>query len=272
MYLPLLQHCLGEYSSVNCIIVRSYIQRQNEKDQLVSKLKHVKSLYKDKTQNLIHSFYQLENCIEKVDQHLLKSSSCSKCYIEKVNIKQLILYSHRISGTVAAPSGWNYTSQLPLAFRPPAPQEHEMRLTTLFYDDKRERVPKPVINVDPLNDFHRVSITCSRTDAIIRYTLDMSLPSALTGKLYERPFDVPSETDFIVRAVAIIPGMQDSELVEKSVRDIAFVMPAPVDHVAERPVHMIASTSPLDLALDLSPPRASSDEEWDFNSPYITSL
>lgn len=248
----------------------SYVQRQNEKEQLIQNLKNVKTLYKDKTQNLIHSFYQLENCIEKVDKHLHKSTSSSNLHLEKVNIKQLILYSHRISGTVAAPSGWDYKAQLPLAFRPPAPQEHEMRLTTLFYDDRRERVPKPVIMVDPLSDFHRVSITCSRPDAIIRYTLDMSLPSALTGKLYERPFDVPSETDFIVRAVAIIPGMQDSEMVEKSVRDTTFVMPAPIEHVAERPVHMIASTSPLDLALDMSPPRASSDEECDFNSPYIT--
>ena len=61
--------------------------------------------------------------------------------------------------------------------------------------------------------------------AIIRYTLDNSIPSVYTGKIYEQPFDLPSEIDFLIKAVAVVPGLKESVIAVASTRDDVFVKP-----------------------------------------------
>jgi Fn3 associated len=184
-------------------------------------------------------------------------------------LKELLLYSFRISGTTTAPSGWNYNDTLPLAFRPPAPQEHEIRATKLFETDKLERTSKPMININKLQSHNHISIAFA-AGSVVRYTIDNSLPSDLTGKIYEQPFIVPAEADFVIKAVAFMEGKKESEVVSMSVQGGSLVAPGRIEHVAERPVHIVSSRQ-LDLGLEVSPyssSRHSSDDDNDHFSPF----
>ena len=244
--------------------LQTHQQIQRTKDQIVSIKKH----NFQKTNKLIEIHNSLEETLSQNQKDLELAES-----LNKVPLKELILYSHRISGTSLAPSGWNYQDPLPISFRPPAPQEHEMRSTALFYNDTQQSAPKPIIKVTKLTDAIRVSIFCSLPSASIRYTIDNSMPSALTGKVYDQPFDLPVETDCAVKVVAIAAGYRESELSVASVAETAFPMPAKVEHMAERPAHVVSGKDPLDLGMDISPyssSRISSDEESEYSSPFHT--
>lgn len=96
------------------------------------------------------------------------------------------------------------------------------------------------------------------------------MPSSLTGKLYVEGFQVPIDTDFVVKAVTIIPGFRESEIASTSVADTLFQMPARTD-IAERPVHTVTAKGALDLNMELSPnssSRVSSDDENDYSSMF----
>lgn len=164
----------------------------------------------------------------------------------------MLLYSYRISGTTSAPVNWSNSEPSPIAFRPPFPEEHEIRAAKLFEKEKLERTAKPSININKLQNHNHISIICC-PGASVRYTIDGSLPSDLTGKFYEKPFIVPSEADFIIKAVAFMEGKRESEVVCSSVQSGSLVAPGRFEHVAERPVHLVTSRAPLSLGLELSP-------------------
>ena len=160
---------------------------------------------------------------------------------------------------------------MPLAFRPPAPQEHEIRATKLFETDNLERTPKPVININKLQNHNHVSIAFCH-GSIVRYTIDGSLPSDLTGKVYDQPFIVPAEADFIIKAVAFMDGKKESEVASSSVQEGSLALPGRIEHVAERPDHIVSNSGqPLSLGLEISPyssSRYSSDDDNEYIPPF----
>ena len=129
-----------------------------------------------------------------------------------------------------------------------------------------------MISISKLQDHNHISmISCP--GAIVRYTIDGSLPSDLTGKVYSEPFIVPAEADFIIKAVAYIEGKKESEVACTSVQGGSLAAPGRFEHTAERPVHVINSRQPLDLGLDISPyssSRYSSDDDNDYASPFAS--
>jgi hypothetical protein len=114
-------------------------------------------------------------------------------------------------------------------------------------------------------------MTCPLQGSFIKYTLDNSLPSELTGRLYEGPFELEADAEFIVKAVAFKRSMRESEVVVYQQRDENFKMPAPVEAQIERPRHLVSPSGVLDLNLGVSPQSSmySSDDE-DFSSPYFS--
>ena len=187
-------------------------------------------------------------------------------------LKELILYSHRISGTVAAPEHWTYNETLPVAFRPPAPHEHEIRSTLLFSTESQTRASKPEVQISKYADCYQISMS-AEPNAQIRYTLDSSIPSVFSGKVYQNPFEVPIEADFFIKAIAVLPGMKESEVRVVSVKDTAFSKPRVAEMMAERPEHIVVNRGPqLDFGVDISPysSKHSSDEDNEFNSPFLT--
>ena len=217
-------------------------------------------------------YNKIDNKLHEVNEEVVLAEQSGNCYIGKVPFRDLLLYSFRISGTTSAPSSWNYSETLPTAFRPPAPQEHEIRATKLFETEKLEKTTKPTINLSKLEDHIHISII-SCPGSFVRYTIDGSLPSDMTGKIYEQPFLVPAEADFNIKAVAFMEGKKESEVVCSSVQGGSLAAPSKFEHIAERPVHIVSSKSPLDLGLEISPynsSRYSSDDDNDYASPFAS--
>lgn len=129
-----------------------------------------------------------------------------------------------------------------------------------------------MINISKLQNHNHISIS-SCAGAIVRYTIDGSLPSDLTGKIYDQPFIVPAEADFMIKAVAYVDGKKESEVACTSVQGGSLAAPGRFEHVAERPVHIVNSRQPLELGLDISPyssSRHSSDDDNDYASPFTS--
>ncbi|CAG9313945.1 unnamed protein product [Blepharisma stoltei] len=241
------------------------LEKQKEIEVLKEKVQSTKETYYKHCKVLINTADSLESKIESAQCSLDVAKSC-----RKIPVKELLLYAHRISGTVSAPTNWNNREPQPVAFRVPVPEEHEIRASTLFYTDNKERTQKPIIRITTLQECYLVTISCSQPNAVIRYTLDNSLPSVLTGKKYDAPFDVSIDADFCVKAVAVIPGLRESEIASSSVQDTLFQIPTRTD-IAERPVHTVITTEKLNLGMDLSPfssSRQSSDDENDYSSMF----
>jgi len=71
----------------------------------------------------------LQEAVEKGKEKLQLIDSASK----GANVEDLVAYAHKISATTSGPSGWS-PEQGPLLpmYRPPAPQEDEMRSGILY--------------------------------------------------------------------------------------------------------------------------------------------
>lgn len=160
---------------------------------------------------------------------------------------------------------------LPLAFRPPAPHEHEIRCSSLYITETQTRANKPKISVLKHRDCYQVNII-GEEGAVIRYTVDNSLPSVFSGKVYSQPFFVPIEAECSIKALTVLCGHKESEIAVLAPRDM-FSMPEPVEMKAERPDPGITARAPLLFDVEISPyssSRPSSDDENEYSSPYLT--
>lgn len=267
---PYLLSISAKIQQCNIHIVRESSDRESKIKSLKQEIHSLKQEYFNKCSKLISSYTSLQSKLQQVDEELLLSQNLSNPYTEKISLKDLILYSFRISGTTSAPFNWNYLENLPSAFHPPFPQELEIRATKLFEAENLERTSKPQIIINKLQNHNHISII-SVPGSFVRYTIDSSLPSDMTGLIYQQPFIVPIDSDFIIKAVAFMEGKKESEVVVMSVQNASLAMPGRLEHVAERPAHVVTSRAPLDLGL-FSPnasSRHSSDED-EFTSPFLT--
>ena len=106
---------------------------------------------------------------------------------------------------------------------------------------------------------------------MIRYTIDGSVPSVFSGQVYANPFEVPVEADFLIKAIAIVPGMKESEMAVVNVRDTTFVKPETVGMVATRPVQEVSPVGSFNLGFEVSPyssSRQSSDEDNEYKAAF----
>lgn len=239
---------------------------------LKNEIEATKQEYYRKCNKMISIYNKLDSKLNEVSEEIALSEKCSIYYTGKVPLRELLLYSFRISGTTSAPFNWNYTEPLPSSFRPPAPQEHEIRATKLFETEKLEKTVKPTINLSKLEDHIHISIL-SCPGSFVRYTIDGSLPSDLTGRIYQQPFLVPADAEFIIKAVAFMEGKKESDVVCTSVQGGGLALPSKIEHIAERSVHITTSKNPLDLGLEISPynsSRYSSDDDNEYASPFTS--
>mmetsp|Transcript_26248 Transcript_26248/g.46924 ORF Transcript_26248/g.46924 Transcript_26248/m.46924 type:complete len:299 (+) Transcript_26248:5407-6303(+) len=245
--------------------IKGYFDLQTYRDKLKQNLEVADSQLRVKLLTLIESLYILEQEIDLAQAALDSAGDTSKS-----SVKELVLLGLRLSGTASAPADWAYDTALPITYRPPTPQEHEIRASSLFTKQLQERVPKPTIKTTPFPDVIRIVMQCSRQDCLIRYTLDNSLPTELTGRQYEGPFEIETGAEFVIKAVAFKRGMRESEVVVYLHRDESFKMPAPVEAQIERPKHVVSPSRVLDLGL--SPPSSiySGSDDEEFSSPYFS--
>ena len=83
---------------------------------------------------------------------------------------------------------------------------------------------------------------------------------------------ITGEADFLIKAIAVIPGMKESEVRVVSIKDTAFSKPENVEIMAERPEHVVVHRGQLDFGVEISPysSKHGSDEDNDYNSPFLT--
>jgi hypothetical protein len=158
---------------------------------------------------------------------------------------------------------------LPVAFVPPFPQDQDIKATKLYEADHVERTAKPIITINKLKDHHQIIIS-SVPGSYIRYTLDGSLPSDMTGVFYTEPFILPQDADCTIKAVAFMEWKRESEISALCLQNASLAPPLRLEHVAERPAHIVTNRGQLDLGL-FSPgasSRMSDDDE--FTSPFLS--
>lgn len=88
-------------------------------------------------------------------------------------------------------------------------------LSISFTTGEYERLSLELSPVDGsyiTKDVTPVTLKCSNKDAVIRYTVDGTVPSRDNGKIYTAPLTFSS--DVTVKAVAMLDGYKDSEIVQ----------------------------------------------------------
>ncbi len=90
--------------------------------------------------------------ISKTNDHPGSCLSCSNIRLSHcvtclaVDVESLIAYGHRLSYSTSAPVGWNPNLPHMQQFRPPAPQEHNIR-AGLYYTNPPPSTPSPLLGI-----------------------------------------------------------------------------------------------------------------------------
>ena len=84
--------------------VKNSASRIDRIKNLKKDIEKKKQEYYSKCKRIIELYSSLDLKIQEVEEDLKESSKCSILYLEKVPIRELLLYSFRISGTTAAPA------------------------------------------------------------------------------------------------------------------------------------------------------------------------
>ena len=238
--------------------------------RLKADVEAAKALLRSQTETLVDAYYTLQvgtkqDETDKAEEELRRAQdSCS------AQLSEIVSLAHRISGAASAPASYNPALGLPIAFLFPAPQMEQIRASVLFQREEMERLPKPEIRVSGCEepDYLKVDITCTAEGAVLKYTMDGSIPTEALGMVYSKAILIEREADCVIKAVATKAGYMESEIAVLARAEPA--MPKVIrETMMERPQHVMPNGM-LDLGFGYSPPSSSrySDDD-EFKSPSL---
>jgi len=240
--------------------VRTYQDKAFAIKKLRTDLAEAKDQLRKHSETLVNAYYSLEAVCEEAEENLKETQNR-----RSAKLSDIVAFAQRLSTAASAPLHWEEAQQLPVAFHWPLPTT-EISASLLFPSEARDRLPKPEIRVQPLGgDYIEVVMTCAEADALIRYTLDESIPTESIGEEVRGAIQFDREAEFVVKAVALKTGFLESEVAVFTLR-----MQAPVPVTGMERVQHAAPEGSLDLGFGGTPPSSSrySDED-DYKSPSL---
>ena len=260
----LLAHIHSDISLCTFHTVRTYQDKVFAIKQLRTDLAEAKSKLRKHSETLVNAYYSLETVCESTEQHLKETQSR-----RSAKLPDIIAFGQRLSMASSAPLHWEDGQKFPSSFHCPFPTtEDDIRVSLLFPSEAKNRLPKPEIRVGQYgDDYVELVMYCVDSEALIKYTLDQSIPTEFIGQEVKGPIQFDKEAEFTVKAVAFKRGFLESEVTVFTL-GMDIQPPAPTT-LLDRVQHS-APEGFLDLGFGGTPPSSSrySDED-DYKSPSL---